>query len=101
MSYIDSAMQFGGGFADASAETGPCNDAARLTVEARLAQAEQDEARPDHGWMIPPTLIALGIAGWLMPMMAVAFALAPLAAAGFVLWDWLAPSSATERYHGR
>lgn len=80
--------------------TGCGCEAARRTVDARLAQAAENDARLDRGWLIIPTLITLGVGGWLIPMIALGFALAPFAAVGFMLWDKLAPSSATDHYHG-
>lgn len=96
MGYIDWTRPSRSSFGNA----GRGCEAARRTVEARLAQAAESDARLDRGWLIIPTLIALGVGGWLMPMIALGYALAPLAAVGFLLWDKYAPATATDHYHG-
>jgi hypothetical protein len=71
------------------------------SIANRLAMAEQNETGLDGGWIIIPLIFIIALGGWLIPLMTIAYCLAPLIGLLLVLWDRLVPPSATDIYHGR
>ncbi len=100
MRYIDRTASRLGPSGSMSAQSAAETVAARLYAE-RMAEAHAPEPPYGAGYLIVPTIFALGLAGWLLSILAVLYVVAPIVGAAFLLLDQVWSVSPTDLWHGR
>ncbi len=84
-----------------SASVVASGDATELLCSARLVRGSAPDRGVGGGIVIVPAVLALAASGWLVPILALLYLAAPVAAVLLLLADHMRPVNPTDAWHGR